>query len=215
MAKKKMAAQPLERQAQAPPGYLLTASKLVQTASQLVQHEHQILMELKKAVSVQKQSIEKIGERRFRLFLDSIPSLVVHLGTDQRVTFCNKRFAAFVGMTRRQTIGKEFWATVPTDYDSIRPRLAEAMNGRAVTYEQSVQGVEERYFHITIAPDFGLSDNVDGVFISLLDITERKALEEKQRRNVKSREDVLAVVSHDLKSPVMVVGLVAKVLRQP
>src|SRR5215471_9277119 len=34
------------------------------------------------------------------------------------------------------------------------------------------------------------------------------------RRAIKSREEVLAVVSHDLKNPVMVIGLVAKVLRQ-
>jgi PAS domain S-box-containing protein len=34
------------------------------------------------------------------------------------------------------------------------------------------------------------------------------------RRALKSREEVLAVVSHDLKSPVTVIGLVAKMLRQ-
>jgi PAS domain S-box-containing protein len=34
------------------------------------------------------------------------------------------------------------------------------------------------------------------------------------RRAIKSREDILALVSHDLKNPVMVIGLVAKVLRQ-
>jgi signal transduction histidine kinase len=34
------------------------------------------------------------------------------------------------------------------------------------------------------------------------------------RRAVKAREDLLAIVSHDLKNPVMVIGLVAKVLRQ-
>src|SRR5215831_12983318 len=34
------------------------------------------------------------------------------------------------------------------------------------------------------------------------------------RRAIKSREDILAVVSHDLKNPIMVIGLVAKVLRQ-
>jgi PAS domain S-box-containing protein len=34
------------------------------------------------------------------------------------------------------------------------------------------------------------------------------------RRAIKSREEVLAIVSHDLKNPVMVIGLVAKMLRQ-
>jgi hypothetical protein len=34
------------------------------------------------------------------------------------------------------------------------------------------------------------------------------------QRAIKSREDILAVVSHDLKNPVMVIGLVAKMLRQ-
>ena len=118
-------------------------SSLVKTASELVRHEHQLLAELKKAVTRQKLSIEKSGKRRFGLFLDSIPSLVVHLGTDQRVIFCNKRFAAFLGLTRQQTIGKEFWKTLSTDYDSIRPRLAEVLRGHEVIYEQSFYGVEE------------------------------------------------------------------------
>src|SRR5690349_15430951 len=108
MGKKKMPAQALEAQVKTPGGYLQTASKLVQTASELVQHEHGILVELKKAVAQQKGSIEQIGKRQFGLFLDSIPSLVVHLGTDQRVTLCNKRFAAFIGLTRQQTVGKPF-----------------------------------------------------------------------------------------------------------
>src|SRR5215467_11795031 len=185
--KKKKSAQSLEPPVQTPPGYLQTATNLVKTASELIRHEHQLLAELKKAITRQKLSIEKSGKRRFGLFLDSIPSLIVHLGTDQRVTFCNNRFAAFLGITRRQTIGKELWEMLPTDYDSIRPRLAEAMKGRPVIYEQSLQGVEERYFHVTITPDFAVSGFVDGVFISLLDITERKFLEEKQRRSVKSR----------------------------
>src|SRR5215471_20779177 len=34
------------------------------------------------------------------------------------------------------------------------------------------------------------------------------------RRAIKSREEVLAIVSHDLKNPVMVIGLVAKMLRE-
>jgi len=34
------------------------------------------------------------------------------------------------------------------------------------------------------------------------------------RRAIKSREELLAVVSHDLKNPVTVIGLVAKMLRQ-
>src|SRR5499427_10535816 len=34
------------------------------------------------------------------------------------------------------------------------------------------------------------------------------------RRAVKAREELLAVVSHDLKNPVMVIGLVAKMIRQ-
>src|SRR5215831_11878945 len=89
MGKKKMPAQPPQAQVQSRLQYLLTASKLVQTASDLVQHEHQVLTELKKAVTRQKRSVEKIGKRQFRLFLDSIPLLVVHLGTDQRVTLCN------------------------------------------------------------------------------------------------------------------------------
>jgi PAS domain S-box-containing protein len=178
--------------------------------------------QFRKTLARQKQSIKRISDQRFRTFLDSIPCLIMHVGTDQRVTLCNKRFAAFLNLTPQKTIGKTFWETLPDNYDSMRPRLLEALQGREVTFEQSFHASKERYFYVIITPDFALGGLVTGVFICLLDISDRKALEEKQRRNEtrlrklargraellkraeeasRVKDNFLATLSHELRTP--------------
>jgi PAS domain S-box-containing protein len=139
----------------------------------------------------------------------------VQVGADQRVRFCNKTFAAFLGRDRKDIIGKHFWEIFSADYDAVRPHLLQALIGYETTFEQTLQGEAERYFHATITPDYEAGPAVKGAFICLLDITERKALEEKQHRNeIRSRElaqeraellrikdNFLAALSHELRTP--------------
>src|SRR5262249_9454873 len=106
--------------------------------SDLLRRERELHAILKKRLDQQRQAIERFSKRQFRLFLDSIPLLIVQVGTDQRVVFCNKSFAAFVGLTRPQTIGKHFWEVLPTDYEAFRPHLLAALQNRKITFEQSL-----------------------------------------------------------------------------
>jgi hypothetical protein len=42
--------------------------------------QHELLTLVRKRLAEQKQFIEKISNRRFRIFLDSIALLIVHIG---------------------------------------------------------------------------------------------------------------------------------------
>src|SRR5215831_3061374 len=212
---KKRSARPMKEEHKEPAAF---AQDSVQEARQ----DNELITLVRKRLTEQKRFIEEISNRRFRTFLDSIPSLIVHIGIDQRVTFCNERFSAFLGMGRRETIGKRFWETLPHDYDSMRPHLIDGLEGHQATFEQSLHGAKKGYFHVTITPDFALGDVVIGIFIGLLDITGRKLLEEKQRRSEKRfrelaseraellkraeeagkiKDNFLATLSHELRTP--------------
>jgi PAS domain S-box-containing protein len=187
----------------------------LQKSLHLPENERNFWAIVRKLLARQRQHVERVSNRRFRAFLDSIPPLIVQVGADQRVRFCNKAFAAFVGHDRKELIGKHSWEVLSADYDVIRPHLIQALVGYEMTFEQTLHGAEKRYFHATITPDFEAGPDVKGAFICLLDITDRKALEEKQQRNEKrSRElaqeraellrikdNFLATLSHELRTP--------------
>ncbi|MGH7856163.1 MAG: PAS domain S-box protein, partial [Candidatus Binatia bacterium] len=53
------------------------------------------------------------------------------------------------------------------------------------------------------------------VVLNFRDVTERKVAEEEVRRALGSRDDMLAVVSHDLRNPLNAMTIVASLLLQP
>jgi len=57
-------------------------------------------------------------------------------------------------------------------------------------------------------------DEIIGIGAVLIEITERKRMENELRAAVRAREDVLAVVSHDLRSPVSTIHLTSTLLLQ-
>lgn len=50
--------------------------------------------------------------------------------------------------------------------------------------------------------------------VALRDITDQRRREDQLQRAIKTREDILAIVSHDLKNPVSVIGLTAQLLHR-
>jgi len=214
MARKKRISKPV-------PEEPLESLPLTQLINPVLQHARDLVRLQSEARVRQNKFIEKLSQRQFRLFLDSIPSLIVHVGMDQHVKFCNKSCAEFFGLASRQVFGIPLWKLFsPSDYDAMRPSLLRAFNDREATFEREIQGKQHRYFHATVTPDF--TSGSKGVFIFLLDITDRKTLEEKQRRNErrfralareraillhrareasKLKDNFLATLSHELRTP--------------
>src|SRR5262249_9787707 len=147
----------------------------------VLQHARELVRLQREARVRQNKFIEKLSHRQFRLFLDSIPSLIVHVDVDQNVKFCNKSYAEFFVIKSQEGVGIPLWRLfLPSAYDAMRDSLLGALNGHEATFEREIQGKQHRYFHATVTPDCTSGNASKGVFIFLLDITDRKTLEEKQ-----------------------------------
>ncbi len=154
-------------------------------------------------------------ELRLRALFDHTFQLIGLLSPDGILLEANQTALEFVGYTRAEAIGLPFWETrwwtsgPAGQADRLRAAIAEAGHGHFARFEAEHRGVDGQVLTV----DFSLTPVRDerGEVVYLIpegrDITERKALE-------RLREDYIALVSHDLRSPLSAIRLRADALRR-
>lgn len=105
----------------------------------------------------------------------------------------------------------------PEDKEIVAKKLDDYFNQRISYYECEFRVKNKAGKYIWILDQGKVFErDADGKPIRMvgteLDITERKQMEESLRRAVKIREDVLAIVSHDLKNPISVINICLQLL---
>jgi anti-anti-sigma factor len=131
--------------------------------------------------------------------LDALTVPIFYKDAEGRYVGCNEAFAAFLGYTRAEIIGK-------TSYDVAPPHLAEVyhqadlnlMRQRtAQVYEAEVRSAsgESRFVQFSKAPIFDSDGRVVGLIGAIQDITERKKAEQETARLMEILENTPDIIS--------------------
>jgi len=154
---------------------------------------------------------------------DNLPALIAYGGADDRWQFANRAYfdwlgvppAQLIGRTTRENLGEAY-------YERIAPYVKQALKGAPVTYEIDMlkrPTGEARQVKVTFIPDF-VDGKVEGLFVMVTDVTELKHAQAeavtakgKAEAAVRIRDDVLAIVSHDLKNPLAAISLSTDILK--
>jgi len=120
------------------------------------------------------------NEAQLRLITDNVAATIIYIDADERYQFVNKNTEDVYGRPRGEIIGRTMREVQgKTGYSQVGPHVKTALGGTEVTFEQkplSHDGVE-RLFQTTYLPDKDQDGKVIGVYILLIDITERKQAE--------------------------------------
>ncbi|MFN8490153.1 MAG: PAS domain S-box protein [Caldilineaceae bacterium] len=115
-----------------------------------------------------------------RQIADNVPGLVGYLGVDERYRFVNAGFEAWFQRPRQQIIGHTVLELLGAEERArLSPYRQQALAGETVTYEEDftypdgvTRSIWGRY-----QPDIGVAGAVQGLYIFVMDISERKRAE--------------------------------------
>lgn len=145
-----------------------------QRRSERLIQEHNALLESR--VAERTASLLR-SEQQMRLITDSIPALVAYVGSDRRYRYINRGYQDWFGLdpAKLQAVSaREFLGS--DTYGRIRPHVARAQRGEAVTFEYDVRTVDGRNLvaRTSLIPEVAAGGSVAGCFELTFDITDQR-----------------------------------------
>ncbi len=146
---------------------------------------------------------------------------VLGMDLEGRCTFLNRAGAELLGYSSRQVVGKDVHGLLHHSLPDGRPHArSDCLIMRALAAGDSISGRNETLWRAGGEPfpvQISLRAMKDGLalvgaVLSFTDMTKTRAAEASLRQAVRARDEVLAVVSHDLRNPVGTIFSAASLL---
>ncbi len=157
--------------------------------------------------------IEK-QEKELRLILDALPALIGHWDKNLMNIQANVAYSAYFGKTPDEIQGKHIKELLGEElFQKNLPYMTKVLAGEVQTFERDIPlpGGGVKHTLATYLPDI-TDGQIEGFFVIVTDISSIKELlkkelesREKAERATKLRDDMVAVVSHDLRNPLSII----------
>ena len=162
----------------------------------------------------QAREAQRASESLLRLIVDSVPPLIAYVDTQYRYRWNNGRYQEWFGDTFSAEGGQRVVDVVGEEaFAVIQPLMARALAGETLTFERELpyRG-QPRWVQATYVPHVGSEGTVQGLIALVQDIGERRVEEERRRRQAEFEQQLLGIVSHDLRNPISVITMNASML---
>jgi PAS domain S-box-containing protein len=140
------------------------------------------------------------AREQLQLVADSMPAAVALCSRDLRFIWVNRRWGQWVGMQLEEIAGRPIAEIMGKDnLAAVRHHIDRVLAGEQVQYEHLVRykGMGERWVRNLFSPAHG---GERWIFV-MLDIHERKLMEEALRDAERRKDEFLAALAHELRNP--------------
>ena len=160
------------------------------------------------------------ARRELRAVLRGTGDVLIGLDLDGRCTFLNEAGTELLGYTSRELRGRPVHSVIHHTRPDGTPHPEEECPVRTLAAGESVRVLDDVIWgkdgssfpvQLSVSP---MTDGLEvrGVVLTITDMTEIREAEQALREAVRARDEVLAVVSHDLRNPVGTIAAAAELL---
>jgi PAS domain S-box-containing protein len=168
----------------------------------------------------------RLSEFRFSGIVDIAADAIVSVDEDQVITLFNQGAERMFGYTAAEAIGKPLDLLIPHDVrelhrEHLREFAKSPIRARRMGERSEVRGLRKNGEEFPAEASISKLD-VEGrrVYTAVMrDVSERRAAELERARlyaeaqqAIRARDDVLSIVSHDLRNPLSVIGMCASAI---
>lgn len=122
------------------------------------------------------------NQRFLQTITDHVPGLMAYLDAGLHFRFANAEHLRVYGMDPQYIIGRHIGECVaPEIWGDIEPRMRTALAGQPhhfETWRPTIDG-QQIFVSASYLPDFNDEGTVQGLFVQIIDITDRKRIEER------------------------------------
>jgi PAS domain S-box-containing protein len=165
------------------------------------------LLEVHERTALEQSTRLVLEQDSFRALVESAPYGIVTIDTEGKIALVNTQTEKFFGYDREELIGQPVEVLVPERYRSEHPghrtRFFADPRARALGSGRDLSGLRKdgREFPVEIGLIPLKTSQGMIAMAAIIDITERKRLEEQQALINRELETLIHVISHDLKEP--------------
>lgn len=158
------------------------------------------------------------GDRRYRKLVQGIEHAIGWTADETlRLTFVSRQASDILGYSSAQLLDPEFWSKQlhPEDRDAVLATFRRALDESIdLKCDHRLLASEGRtvWFHTVVSGERDAPDAPPALHGLSVDISDLKHAEEQAQRATNAREALLAIVAHDLRSPLAAVRAGADLL---
>lgn len=152
------------------------------------------------------------ADEPYRILVEQMPEGAVVLTTAGDILYANTRFAAMVGEPLESVIGSRIDRFVPAPATSAFTTLLEEGRGRGRGRLADTTGDE---FDVALAVSTTSSpagERLNVIVTDLSDLAAAEAARDRARRDSRTKDEFLAMLAHELRSPLQAISTAAGVL---
>ncbi len=137
-------------------------------------------------ISARKRAAAEIlsAQELLRLIVDNVPALISYVDRDYRYQLNNRAYETWFGESYPNLAGKKVSEVLgAAAFERVRPRMAAALAGERVTYDDQIpyRNAGARWINANYIPHVAGDGGVKGFAVLVHDVSERRQAEDAQR----------------------------------